>query len=95
MVNVSILIDSRNTVIVEVQGLLLRRMVAGFFPVAAWVQSQASPYGSCSGQSGIEIGFSASVSDCPLSITLPVRHTHSFIYHRRYIFVAVDSVFNP
>jgi len=32
MVNTSILIDSHNRVIVEVQGLLLRRIVAGFSP---------------------------------------------------------------
>ena len=83
MVNVSILIRLVMTVtscecrVRAVAQAISRRPL----PAEAWVQFQASPCGICGGQSGIGTGFLSSVSGFPRSISPPMRHTQSVIYH--------------
>ena len=51
----------------------------------AQVQFPTSPSKLCGGQSGTVTGFSPVLQISPVTIILPLLHTHSFTYHPRYI----------
>jgi hypothetical protein len=53
---------------------------------ATWVQCQANQCWICGGQSVNGTGFSSNTSNPAVSVT-----THSFIYRRPYIILAIDS----
>jgi hypothetical protein len=57
-----------------------------------WVWSRASQYRIFGGQSGILTGLYLTNSVFPVSITLPVLHTHFFIHHQRYIMKKIKGV---
>ena len=46
--------------------------------------------GICGGQNGTGTGSSPSTSVSSISIILQMLHTHPFLYHRRYIILAID-----
>jgi hypothetical protein len=59
----------------------------------ARVQPQASPCRIFIGQSGTWTRFCFQILRIfPVSITPPLFHPHSFVYHRRCIILATDSV---
>ena len=56
------------------------------------VQSQASAWYICGGQSGTETRFSPILLLFPVSIIPRILHAHSFIYHWHYTILAIDSI---
>jgi hypothetical protein len=61
--------------------------------VKSRIQSQASSYGICDGQSDNETGISPSASVSPVCIITPVLLIGiSFIYCRSYIILATDCI---
>jgi len=55
-------------------------------------RSLASPCGTCGGQSGIGTEISPNILIFPLSITISVFRTLSFIYQRHNTIAAADGV---
>lgn len=60
----------------------------------ALVQSKANPYVTYGGWIFTGTGFSSRVSFSRVIIVASVPRSHSFVYHRRYVTPAIDSVSN-
>jgi hypothetical protein len=55
-------------------------------------QSQLSPFGICGGQSDADTSVSPIALIYPVSIIPPLIHVHAFIYNRRYVTLANNSI---
>jgi len=73
----------------------IKQLVGGFLPRSNVFDSSPLRVGCVVGK--VTLGqISIQVLQlAPASILPTVFHTHSFIYHRRYITLAVDGVFSP
>jgi len=58
----------------------------------AWVQSKANPYVTYGGLIFTGTGISPLVSFPHVNIFASMYCSHSFVYHRRYVTAAIDSV---